>query len=69
MPPREARLFFVPVYATAFFHARFKGGASKEVAISATRDFVGEALRLVQRQPYWGRSGGRGAATGTGSPR
>jgi len=58
VPAEDARLFFVPVYAAAFFNGRFKAGASQSDAVAETKDFVRAALRLVQQQPYWARRGG-----------
>ena len=58
VPAEDARLFFVPVYAAAFFNSRFKSGASQPEAVAETKDFVRSALRLVQQQPYWARRGG-----------
>ena len=58
VPAEGASLFFVPVYATAFFNGRFKAGASQPDAVAETKDFVRSALRFVQQQPYWARRGG-----------
>ena len=57
-PAESARLFFVPVYATAYFNGRFKAGVSQQEAADSTKELVRSALRLVQQQPYWARRGG-----------
>ena len=67
VPPAQARLFYVPVYATAYFHARFRTGASREEATDATRAFVSDAIRHVAAtsRSAWARAA---RARGAGAP-
>lgn len=60
VPADRARLFLVPVYASAHLHMLLRSGAPLPDAVAATKDLVSAAVRHVSSAfPYWHRREGR----------